>query len=186
MNIVEKIKRYEIPVVASHGKFTSAESLLEFTRPLEGVEGFIVDFGGHKVKCKAEKYLRIHKVKDKIRTERNILDIIIKEELDDVLPILDEVDYKTVKDYEHRFDVGLLNALDRIEGLVKIAMTVYGGDKKRIALEFVPNLLFKEDSAFIFKAVDGKEIRPMVIEHVRKGVGNTAKYEALEKWLEMK
>ncbi len=185
MNILEKIDEYNIPVVEAHGTFSTATALLEFTRPLLGVEGFIVDFGGHKVKVKADQYVRIHKVKDKIRTERNILEIIINEELDDVLPILDATDYETVKAYESRFDAGLETVLGRLEGLVTLARVLHGGNKKEVAINFVPNLIHKEDASFIFRALDGKELRPLVLEHVAKSVGNTAKYEALEKWMEM-
>ena len=185
MNILSKISEYDIPVVQSHARFTSADALLEFTRPLIGVEGFIVDFGRHKVKVKEDQYVRIHKVKDKIRTERNILEIIINEELDDVLPILDAAEYETVKAYERRFDEGLETVLGRIEGLVMLGRVLHGGDKKEVALNFVPNLIHKEDASFIFRVLDGKELRPLVLEHIRKGAGNTARYEALEKWMEM-
>jgi predicted P-loop ATPase len=185
MNILEKIAELDIPMVQAHGTFSSATELLEFTRPLIGVEGFVVDFGGHKVKCKADQYCRIHKVKDKIRTERNILEIIINEELDDLLPILDEADQNTVREYERRFDTALETVLGRLEGLVTLARVLHGGVKKDIALNFVPNLIHKEDASFIFRVMDGKELRPLVLEHIAKSASNTARYEALEKWMEM-
>ena len=184
MYIVEMIQKLNIPVVEVHSRFESAKALLEYTRPLRGVEGFIADFNGHKVKVKAEDYLRIHKTKDLIRTERNIADIIVNEQLDDVLPLLDTTDLAVVRAYERRFDAALENALGRLEGLVTLARVLHGGNKKEVAINFVPNLKNKEDASFIFSALDGKELRPLVIKKIKDSVGNGPKYEAMMNWLE--
>jgi RNA ligase len=155
----------------------------------EGREGFIIRFiggesNGQMFKGKNDWYVRIHKVKDLIRTDRNIAAIIINEELDDVLPILDETDIATVRAYEARFDAALENVLGRLEGLVTLARVLHGGVKKDVAINFVPNLIFKEDASFIFSALDGKDLRTLVIEKIKRDVGNTTKYEKLLHWLE--
>lgn len=153
-------------------------------REQEGREGDIIRWAnGHAVKIKNDWYVRIHKVKDMIRTERHILNIIVNEEMDDLLPVLDEADTKTVKDYEKRFNAALDNVLGRIEGLVMIAKKVYGGDKKTVALEFAPNLIHKQDARFIFSVLDGKDLRPLVLDHIAKSVTKTEKYEELVKWM---
>jgi RNA ligase len=156
----------------------------------EGREGFIIRFiggesNGQMFKGKNDWYVRIHKVKDLIRTDRNIAAIIINEELDDVLPILDETDIATVRAYEARFDAALENVLGRLEGLVTLARVLHGGVKKDVAINFIPNLIFKEDASFIFSVLDGKDLRSLVIEKIKRDVGNTTKYEALCNWMEM-
>ena len=154
-------------------------------RGAEGREGDIIRFAdGHMLKCKNDWYVRIHKVKDLIRTDRNIAAIIINEELDDVLPILDETDVATVRAYEARFDAALENVLGRLEGLVTLARVLHGGVKKEVAINFIPNLIFKEDASFIFSVLDGKDLRSLVIEKIKRDVGNTTKYESLMKWME--
>lgn len=184
MDILDLISAWDIPVVETHGRFESATTLLEFTRPLEGVEGFVVAFpDGHRVKVKAEQYLRIHKVKDLIHTERHIAALILNEELDDVLPLLDETDHGTVREYGHQLKIAIDVVVSRIEGLVLLARTLHGGDRKEIALNFVPNLRFKEDARFIFGALDGRDIREEVLKKIRVDVGNTAKYEAARLWM---
>jgi hypothetical protein len=182
--LLAKIQEFSIPVVEVHGKFESARALVEYTRPLRGVEGFIADFGGHKVKVKAEQYITIHKTKDLIRSERNIADIIVNEQLDDVLPLLDAADLATVRAYEQRFDAALENVLGRLEGLVTLARVLHGGVKKEVAINFVPNLINKEDASFIFSALDGKELRPLVIKKIKDSVGNGPKYETMMNWME--
>jgi RNA ligase len=184
MSVLEMISKFDIPVVDVHPRFESAKAMLEFTRPLRGLEGFIVDFGGHKVKVKADHYVMIHRTKDLIRSDRNIADIIVNEQLDDVIPLLDAADLATVRAYERRFDAALENALGRLEGLVTLARVLHGGVKKDVALNFVPNLVNKEDASFIFSALDGKELRPLVIKKIKDSVGNGPKYEAMMNWLE--
>lgn len=182
--LMQKIQEFDIPTVGIHPRFESAKALLEYTKPLRGVEGFIADFDGHKIKVKADHYVMVHKVKDLIRTDRNIAAIIINEELDDVLPILDETDVATVRAYEVRFDAAIENVLGRLEGLITLARVLHGGVKKDVALNFVPNLIYKEDASFIFSVLDGKDLRTLVIEKIKRDVGNTTKYEKLLHWLE--
>ena len=161
------------------------KKFLDLVKAMKGREGVIVRFAdGHMVKIKAEEYVRIHKTKDLIRSERNIADIIVNEQLDDVIPLLDAADLATVRAYERRFDAALENALGRLEGLVTLARVLHGGVKKDVAINFVPNLLNKEDASFIFSALDGKELRPLVIKKIKDSVGNGPKYEAMMNWLE--
>jgi hypothetical protein len=44
--------------------------------------------------------------------------------------------------------------------------------------------MHKEDAAFIFSALDGKEVRPLVIKKIKDSVGNGPKYESLMNWME--
>jgi len=154
-------------------------------REMSGREGDIIRFAdGHMIKIKNDWYVRIHKTKDLIRSDRNIADIIVNEQLDDVLPLLDATDLATVRAYERRFDAALDNALGRLEGLITLARVLHGGNKKEVAINFVPNLINKEDASFIFSALDGKELRPLVIKKIRDSVGNGPKYDAMMHWLE--
>jgi RNA ligase len=154
-------------------------------REMQGREGDIIRFAsGHMIKIKNDWYVRIHKTKDLIRSERNIADIIVNEQLDDVLPLLDATDLAIVRAYEKRFDAALENVLGRLEGLVTLARVLHGGVKKDVAINFVPNLLNKEDASFIFSALDGKDLRSLVIKKVKDSVGNTTKYDALMNWME--
>jgi RNA ligase len=185
MDILELIRKFDIPVVETHGTFESATALLEFTRPLKGVEGFVVSWpNGHKVKVKAEHYVMIHRVKDRIRTERHITALILKQELDDVLPLLDEKDREKVHEYGLQLKHAIDSVVARIEGLVMLAEVLHGEDRKKIAMEFIPNLRFKEDARFIFGALDGRDIREEVLKKLTIDVGNTNKYLHMKEWLE--
>ncbi len=154
-------------------------------REMQGREGDIIRFSdGHMVKVKNDWYVRIHKTKDLIRSERNIADIIVNEQLDDVIPLLDTADLVTVRAYEQRFDAAIENVLGRLEGLITLARVLHGGVKKEVAINFIPNLKNKEDAPFIFSALDGKELRPIVIKKIKDSVGNGPKYDAMMAWME--
>ena len=154
-------------------------------REMSGREGDIIRFAdGHMVKIKNDWYVRIHKTKDMIRFDRNIANIIINEELDDVIPLLDATDIITVREYERRFDAAIENVLGRLEGLVTLARVLHGGIKKEVAINFIPNLINKDDASFIFSALDGKELRPMLIKKIKASVGNGPKYDAMMEWME--
>ena len=154
-------------------------------REMQGREGDIIRFvNGHMLKVKNDWYVRIHKTKDLIRTDRNIADIIVNEQLDDVLPLLDAADLAIVRAYEKRFDTALENVLGRLDGLVTLARVLHDGNKKEVAINFIPNLKNKEDASFIFSALDGKELRPLVIKKIKESVGNGPKYEAMMSWME--
>ena len=154
-------------------------------REMQGREGDIIRFAdGHMLKIKNDWYVRIHKTKDLIRSDRNIADIIVNEQIDDILPLLDTADIAVVRAYEQRFTAAVENVLGRLEGLVTLARVLHGGVKKDVAINFVPNLLNKEDASFIFSALDGKELRALVIKKIKDSVGNGPKYEAMMNWME--
>lgn len=184
MNIRDAITLFDIPVVEVHPRFESVEALLEYTRPLKNLEGFIADFGGHKVKTKAELYVAMHRIKDDIRAERYIAKLILSEELDDKIPLMDENDLAIVRAFEVRFERAVENALGRLEGLVTLARVLHGGVKKDVALNFIPNLINKEDASFIFSALDGKNLRDLVLKKALQAAGNGTAFEAVMNWME--
>ena len=184
---------YELPdeapfdIVPQYGSIDGGLSdYIARARQQQGREGDIIRFAnGHMLKIKNDWYVRIHKTKDLIRTERNIADIIVNEELDDILPMLDAADLSIVRAYEFRLAAAIENVLGRLEGLVTLARVLHGGVKKEVAINFVPNLIHKEDAAFIFSAIDGKELRPLVIKRIKDSVGNGPKYESMMNWMEV-
>lgn len=54
-------------------------------------EGVVLRFeDGHMVKIKSDWYLRLHKIKDRMPFERNVVDMILHKEVDDIIGALDE------------------------------------------------------------------------------------------------
>lgn len=71
---------------------------LVFDKNALGVEGVVIRLrDGHMAKMKAESYMRIHKAKDKITVEKNAVDAILNNEIDDILPELGQEDRERVQ-----------------------------------------------------------------------------------------
>lgn len=186
MSVIEKIKEFNIPVVDTILPFTKIESLVDFTRGLENAEGFVVAFeNGHRVKIKADQYVRIHKCVERIVFDRNIVTLILNEEVDDVLPMLPQVQADRVRDFESRFWEAFRRKESELDILYRIAAHDYENDRKRIALEFVPTLKNKADAQFIFRMLDGHNLRELMLQHIEKHISTNTRWEECAKWLRM-
>jgi len=182
--LLEKIREFDIPTVDTILPFTKVESLLEFTRDLENVEGFVVAFeDGHRIKIKAEQYVRIHKTIDRIVFDRNIVNLIINEEVDDVVPMLPQMQIDRVRGFELRFWDAFKSTEDALMLLYLAAKNDYGSDRKRIALEMVPSLPHKTDAQFIFRMLDGHDLRELLFQHIEKNINSNVKWDACAEWM---
>jgi RNA ligase len=155
-------------------------------REAEGREGDIIRFDdGHMLKVKNDWYVRIHKTVDRITFDRNIVDLIINENVDDVIPMLPQVQADRVRDFEAHFWTAFKQKENRLYGLRIAAQQSYDDDRKRIALEFVPTLEDKADAAFVFRMVGGSDIRELMLEHIRKSISTNTRWDECAKWMGM-
>lgn len=66
-------------------------------------EGIVVRFDtGQMIKIKADEYVRKHRSKDLISSQKGIINLILEDKLDDVLPQLDEAVRDKATDYQHQ------------------------------------------------------------------------------------
>lgn len=155
-------------------------------RGREGREGDIVRFAnGHMLKIKNDWYVRIHKVKDKIRTDRHILALVLEGEIDDIMPHLDERDFARVREYEADFHASLRIKIRDLEFAARDAWLAANFNKKALATEVLPkSKIRKDDWALVFKFADGNEdFADMVMSRVQSKLGSTAKYNEMAEWL---
>jgi RNA ligase len=155
-------------------------------RGAEGREGDIIRFAdGHMVKVKNDWYVRIHKTVDRIVFDRNIVNLIINEEVDDVVPMLPQVQADRVRDFETRFWSAFKVKEDRLLAERDIVGQLYNNDRKRIALEFIPTLEDKADASFIFRMLDGHSVRELMLQHIEKNINTNVKWDECAKWMGM-
>jgi RNA ligase len=155
-------------------------------RGAEGREGDIIRFAdGHMLKVKNDWYVRIHKTIDRITFDRNIVDLIINEEVDDVIPMLPTVQVERIRNFETRFWAAFKVKEDMLLADRNICSQLYEDDRKRIALEYIPTLPNKADAQFVFRMLDGSSIRDLLLEHVRKSISTNTKWEQTATWLGM-
>lgn len=184
--LLDKIVEFDIPVVETFDSTGDLNELIAYTRNLTNAEGFILSFhDGHKLKIKADEYVRIHKMLDRVRFDRNIVDLIINENIDDVIPIMPEHEKTRIREFETQFWKIFKVKEDYLLGIGDITKQVYDNDRKKIALEFVPTLKNKADAGFIFKMLDGHDLRELMLAHIEKNINTNTKWEECAKWLGM-
>jgi RNA ligase len=180
------LRQWDAPfeIVSTADSIHDLDAYLSVARGETSREGDIIRFAdGHMVKVKNDWYVQIHKTKDIVAVDRNIVELVLNETIDDTRAMLDPSELVRVNAVEASFWEAFENAAGRLEGLEMLARTIYGADKKRIALEMVPNLINKADGGFIFRLVDGHAIRDLLLDHCKKNIGSTPKYEALMEWM---
>lgn len=180
------LRQWDAPfeLVRTDASIFDFNAYLTYARDQQGREGDIIRFAdGHMVKVKNDWYVQIHKTKDIVAVDRNIVELVLNETIDDTRAMLDPSDLVRVDAVEAAFWQAFHNALGRLEGLEMLARTIYGADKKRIALDMVPNLFNKADGGFIFRLIDGHSCRDLLLDYCKKNIGSTPKYEALMEWM---
>jgi RNA ligase len=94
--------QFGIPVVQTVGSFADFDSLKDHTSNLEGEEGYVVSFNdGSRVKMKGDWYCQLHKVKSYFDYEKDVVKLILENQVDDLVPLLDDASKKKLAEYEH-------------------------------------------------------------------------------------
>jgi RNA ligase len=172
-------------IVPAYGTIDgSINEYVERAKAREGREGDVIRFNdGHMLKVKNDWYVRIHKVKDLIRYDRNIINLVINEEIDDVIPMFDESDQTRVSKLTTVFWEAFNKKEDELREVCNKAKVFES--RKDVALEYIPTLENNVDARYIFGVLDGKDLRTMMIDFVQRSVGNGTKYNAVTEWLKM-
>jgi RNA ligase len=91
-----------IPMVESFGSVDgSAKAFMERVREETDTEGYVVQFDdGHCMKLKTAWYLRFHKAKENLVFEKDVINLIMAGDVDDVMPVLMEHDRIRLEQYQ--------------------------------------------------------------------------------------
>lgn len=116
------------------------EAFVEKTRGETDIEGYVVRFAnGHMVKVKSDWYVRLHRTKDAISTERRVFDLIVNENIDDLYPLMDDEDVKKVQNYAQEVGWSLVTAAEKALDIVQFNL-FNNVDRKSFALNQMPSL----------------------------------------------
>ena len=178
---IPSVTKFNIPVVEQHSKITDPKSFMEYVHELKNAEGFVIRWAdGHRVKIKAHEYIQIHKAKEAILQDRNIVELILDEKLDDIkahLPIEDRDRLDQFEDDFNKSVVGIVQTIVEAHVHLKIS----GIDRKTFALSeankfdrYVRPILFS-----IFDDDYMPNLYPMVRNTIRNNLTKTVKYEEI-------
>lgn len=154
---------WEIDVVKVF-PFESMSDVVKYAETMEGAEGFVVrKNSGDMLKVKAQWYVFLHKNREGILKERHVLEAILNETIDDILPFVTESDRQAVDKYRTqifaeisrvsmeiamRLDARLQQYLDPIEGSY---------DRKKMGLDKALNE-FGQFGIIGFRALPGEDL----------------------------
>jgi RNA ligase len=174
------------PVVPHYGSVDgNVDEYIARQRGKAGREGDVIRFdNGHMLKVKNDWYVRVHKVKDQIRTDRHILALLLNGELDDVKAHIGQADRDRVDAYERRFHDAFRAKLADLEEKARFAMEQAGGDRKTLAVIVLPRMdLPKLEWGFMFNVANGKNMNEMLMAFVQSKLGGTTNYNEMAKFL---
>ena len=171
---------YGVDVVREYqGTVVNMEALLAETRDLADQEGWIIRFDdGHMLKLKGDAYVSMHRAKDSIMRENGVIEMMLADKLDDIMPALDDTRHQL-----ERFETEFWQGVNDTAGSWQLAnsdvRSLFGSNRKGFAMEwatrFEPNL-----RAAIFRAWDNPEFdwRQAVIDTIAKNISTQTRVDA--------
>ena len=171
--IKEHAKDFNIEVVTQYpGTVSSMQHLVDTTRQETQGEGWCVHFeNGHIIKIKTETYIRLHKVMGQIALEKNLVNVIINEEIDDLKSFINGEFLDKVNAYEKIF-------WDSIDKFVDKCNDTFNDIKFETRKDFA--FTIKDYNAIIktvlFKILDNKDTRKTVLEMLQNYTSNQNKF----------
>jgi RNA ligase len=172
--------RYGIPVVKAYDTNSAKHPsyVVDMVRAAEDMEGIVVRFDdGHMVKIKSDWYVRIHKIKSLLGQERDVVELILKNELDDMIPLLPQEDRLRISEFDERLYDAIKSTAWSINKIVKQKRSEM--DRKTFALEHASKfdpvwrvLIFQ----FWDKEVNEHLTYEAVVATILKNCGSNASY----------
>ena len=121
----------------------------------EGIEGYVIRFNsGEMLKQKTEWYLAIHRAKDAILYEKNVIAMLLDENLDDIKANLLVDDRHRLEKFEDHFKKDLMNNIKSIYWEFCSFVEICNKDKREFAINHAPNISQKMMKSIIFSMWD--------------------------------
>jgi T4 RnlA family RNA ligase len=173
---------YGIPVVQQYpGTVANMEHLVSETKSMENSEGWIIRFDdGTMLKIKSDWYLRIHKTKDNLNFEKNVIDLIVNDAMDDAKSYMLAEDRHRVERFEKLFWEGVANTVE-IYDRYFASVIAAGLDRKEYALRWMPTIKDRDPYApgIVFGKFNNRDTREMVLEIIKKNISTQTKVDSV-------
>jgi RNA ligase len=182
--MVEIAEHAGIPVVKAVDGLAvqNIELFVKQVREWDDGEGVVLRFDtGRMVKVKADDYVLRHKSKDAINQEKNVLQTILEDAVDDLVPLLTPEDAQRVEAFQNAFWAGLEDVACDLAELFVTGNTKYP-DKKDFAVEFVQKILLPKYAPIMYAMKAGKGSQEVLIEQISKSLGSQTKIDQI-RWM---
>lgn len=181
-NVKELAEHWNIPVVKAVNNLSvqNIHLFVQQVREWDDGEGVVLRFlDGHMVKIKADDYVLRHRSKEAINQEKNVLQTILEDSVDDLVPLLTPEDAERVRSFERAFWASVEEVGTEIHDLYK--QIDKGQDQKEFATMAVPSLL-PQYQPFMFKLRKGFPVKGLIVEQISKSLGSQPKIDQI-RWL---
>ena len=165
-------------------RIADIEDFVAGVRESVGREGVVLRYeDGHMVKIKSDDYVMRHRAVDGLRTERDALQVVLDDTVDDLIPLLPEADVVRLVNYQR--DVSL--ALDTTERIVSELFAdgvARYPDKRDFATRFVQDRhsVNPAYAPILYAMYGGQNPRSVLTDLLSKSLGSETRFEGV-KWI---
>lgn len=158
------------------------ELFVKQIREWDDGEGVVLRFDtGHMVKVKADEYVLRHKSKEQINQEKNVLQVILDDSVDDVVPLLTPDDAQRLKEFQGVFWASVVDLCIDMDHLFQIGVEKYP-DKKDFAVEYVQKEIPPMYAPIMYAMKGGKGSRQTIVDMISKSLSTQTKIDE-NRWL---
>jgi RNA ligase len=175
---------WNIPVVKAVDGLAvqNIDLFVKQVREWEDNEGIVLRFDtGHMVKVKADDYVLRHKSKDSISQEKNVLQTILDDSVDDLVPLLTPEDAERIQRFQNAFWASVEDVSYEMAQKFLSGNTVYP-DKKDFAVQFVQKKIDPTHAPVMYGMKGGKGSRGILVEMIAKSLSSQSKIDAA-RWM---
>lgn len=180
------MKRYAeawcIPVVKAISNL-SVQNINLFVnqiREWEDSEGVVLRFDtGQMVKIKSDDYVLRHKSKEAINQEKNVIQVLVEDSLDDLIPLLTPEDAHRIQAFSRAFWASLEEVATQIHDQYQSLNKK--GTQKDFAL-IVQKQIPKHLQHFMFGAYRGESMKDLLIKSISKSLSTQTKVDSA-RWM---
>ena len=175
---------WNIPVVKAVDGLAvqNIDLFVKQVREWDDGEGIVLRFDtGHMVKVKADDYVLRHKSKDSISQEKNVLQTILEDSVDDLVPLLTPEDAARLKAFQNAFWTSVEDVSYEMAQKFLSGNTVYP-DKKDFAVEFVQKKVEPTHAPVMYGMKGGKGSRGILVEMIEKSLSSQSKIDSA-RWM---
>jgi RNA ligase len=175
---------WNIPVVKAVDGLAvqNIELFVKQVREWDDGEGIVLRFDtGHMVKVKADDYVLRHRSKEAINQEKNVLQTILGDAVDDLVPLLSPEDAERIQRFQNAFWVGLDEVAYEMAELFVKGNKMYP-EKKDFAVEFVQKEVEPIYAPIMYAMKSGKGSKEVLIDMIGKSLGSQLKIDTA-RWM---
>lgn len=175
---------WNIPVVKAVDGLAvqNIELFVQQVREWDDGEGIVLRFDtGHMVKVKADDYILRHKSKESINQEKNVIQVVLDDAVDDMIPLLTKEDAERLKNFQKAFWDSVTHTVMDMNDLYNAGNTMYP-DKKEFAVNFVQKMILPFHAPIMYAIRGGRPTMEVIKEMIQKSLTSQAKLND-NRWL---